>query len=332
MKYEGNLLLQDILQGKLFLNSNYIICYGSSFPYWFLFHLGNYLQKKDFISHFEISSYQSILNKEKYTNDMFSENSKISLKKSLLIISISRDMLQKKNNIFLKLQNTSSYYIIYVDHQDMYLISNNIISYNLSTTFSDFKKKFLWHYYQETISGSQSSGINYFFDFFYENYKKNITLETFFLLLPFIILINKRYFNIFIQNHLEKTIHNILQYSIFDLSTFFFQKEEVLFFSAWKIYQSKYTIEFWVHFWIEELIYAQLYILSNSHKIEQNMIINKKTNRWFLKHFNTYIEKNHIQNMLLKLLKIDIFSKKYQSNPLIHLESFFINYFFYTNK
>ena len=144
---------------------------------------------------------------------------------------------------------------------------------------------------------------------------------------PFIFLINKKFLYDFVLYFLNNKSHYMVYYSLFDLITLFFKKNKDAFYVAWKQLLDQYSIEFLMYFFIEQCIYAQLYVLSFKEKIDDRLEIKKKTNRWFMKHGLKYFSSDEIQDLLFELLLIDSFSKKYQTKILVHLNSFFIQWF-----
>jgi hypothetical protein len=324
MKQDAYILLQLILQGKLFAADNCIICAGSNFPFWFFFYSDKYLKNNYAIEKIVFMSYVDFMALDKNPfPSFFDDVSSVSSQKKLYVVSLQKDDLQKKASIFKKIKQKIDYFIVYIHYSDIYLL-DDVNYFNLNSKFQGVQKIYLKDYYRVISYGDGALSTSYFFDFLYDACESYCNLEFFFSLLPYILLINKKYLTTSVKNYVSYIWLDSISHSLFDLATFFFQKKQGEFFLLWNVYKYKYSVEFWLYFWSEQCMYAQLFLLLLHKKIDDHQLIHKKINRWFSKYGVKEYTVDVINTYLLALMMIDSRYKKYQTNPLVHLDSFFL--------
>ncbi len=326
-------LLHDIgIKGKLFNKNNYIILSGAVFPFFFLKFLKVILSEQYLIKEW-INFDLETMNQDVFDSLFYDNFANYQEIQTVLDYNLSFGFIveiREKSDISLIkkiIQNSKkkNYYIFYLSN----LLQYNLKDYSyyvIDDIISEDKKIILIDFLRNNTKLEFFSEIDYIFKYFYKKIEKYIHLEFIFNLFKYITNVKKNNLGEFIDSYIISSDHLLLSCSIFDISTYFFQKKMNMFFEKWKVIKNNYSMEFWLYFWQDQLWYAQLALL-NKNNI-QDIIFYKKVNRWFLKTgINCYL-KNDLLNASLRLYRLDYLYKKFQTNIDLDLESFFFIWFY----
>jgi hypothetical protein len=154
---------------------------------------------------------------------------------------------------------------------------------------------------------------------------EEISLEDFMRFISYALFVRKDSWNQFIKEN--KYINTSSAYSLYDLSTFFFNKKHSDFFICWNYIKNDYPEEFWASYWINQLWEAYLFIL-NIKKESNKSFYSKKLSRSFvINGYKHYLDFD-FYNVFIFLYKQDQIAKNSNLDFLILLEGFFIKWFF----
>jgi hypothetical protein len=326
-------LLRDInTPGRLFHKNNYIILNGSIFPFFFLRYLKAILKKEYGIGEWfnldieqtkDFSSMNLYNNLHYYQeNQIFSENNQSF---GFIIDIREKNGLNIMQKLIDKSFNDNNYYIFfsYIIHEAIikthtYYFIDDIIYDENKIIFIEFLRKY----------STEENFINcyFFLEHFYKKIEKQAYLEFFFNFFQYLPNIKKNNISEFIDHYITQSFHVLLNDSIFDLATYFFQKKIGIFFERWNKLKYKYSIEYWYYFWQEQLWYSQLALLNKANI--NNISFYKKVNRWFLKTGINCYKLNDLLDASIRLHHLDYLHKKLQANSELDLESFFYIWFY----
>lgn len=327
------LLSEVSLKGKLFKNHKYILINYDSFPYFFLNHFKKViLNQYSIVKCISINGFTEYCNIKKNENSLFyyQENKTIVdyYKKFLYIWHITdRNDIKNVISVLDEIDKAEDYYIILVSNAFSFLLKKYIM-YDIEMIFDGNKKFLLSNYVKNFDPIKYQSCLHNFFIYYYDIIENFMTLEVLFSLSIYLPAVRKNNIKNFLDEYINYILNKSTSKSFFDLSTYFFQKNKHGFFSLWSIFVKKYSIDFWIFFWQEQLWFCQLFLLLDLNVINDNIWWMKKLNRWFIK----YGKEKYSYDVLLagsfQLYKLDSLYKKYQTNAELDLYSFFLLWFY----
>lgn len=132
----------------------------------------------------------------------------------------------------------------------------------------------------------------------------------------------------FVLSSIEDRVYPLsLNQSIFDLVTFFFQGRRNECLSVWNNVKQCYTAEFWLHFFMNQVWYAFLFVEVKEKQSLKTFDFFKKVNKWFMvsgEKKSPFFQKKKLKEIYIFLYQVDLSAKINETNLLVDLTSFFL--------
>jgi hypothetical protein len=330
MSLDTSLLLRDIeSKGNLFRTHKYIFLSAKSFPYFFLLHLKKIVAQQYAISEwFFLSQMDDYQATKQADNTLFYYQDTKTMADYLEAFGYvwflqERNEVKKVFGLLDDIDQGKHYYIIVINDDDSFLLKKYLY-YDISMTFDGNKKYILQNYVKNFLPEEYNVFFLYFFSYYYDSVSDYMTIENFFQLSVYLPTIKKNSFKDFIDDYCVYVANTHVNFSLFDLVTYFFQKKTTLFLQGWEAFSKKMSPEFWIFFWQQQLWYALLVLLSKNEESIQAMPWAKKVNRWFLKYGKNSYSYATLSTASLQLYQLDSLHKQHQTDLLLDLRSFFL--------